>query len=139
MSSLIVNRCTIFLVIAGVLTLAAVIIAQRKANASSAVCCFAIGWHIAIVDAVDWVADSFRQLPPYGSDIYQALVTSLLSLLVPLIALAIVCVAVLSNVTRIGRGPMFLLMSCCVALVDLILVLLVTQQFAMLLPASGPR
>lgn len=129
------KRSTLLFVIAAALSLAAVYIAHKH-RVSTALCWFSIGWHIAIADSVEWVIDSCRGFGLVAADLQWALITSLLSLVIPLVSLAVICLAASREENSIERGPMILCMSCSIALADLILLLFVALQVVMTLPAS---
>ena len=132
------ERCTVLLVVSAVCAVVAVRLVRNKPSVAAGMCCFAIAWHIASLDAALWIVDSFRSIgPPSASDIHQSLITSLLSLPVPLLALAVMCVIGNFSGYPLGRGPLVMLASSCVALVDLILLLLVCSDVAIVAARSG--
>ncbi len=134
------ERFTFLLIASAVLSLVAVRLVRNPAKLPIAICCLTIAWHIAALDACFWIVDSFRVLGvPSASEIHHTLITSLLSLVVPLISFAASCL--LSNLKgkSMGRGCRILLASCCCSLIDLFLLLLICSELALVTAAMGFR
>jgi hypothetical protein len=133
MLSLFLDRCTFWFIVASMLAAAAIHISCVKKNLALALCCFAVAWQIAIVDSAIWILDSFREMGnfvvPRGILIYEQLITSLFSLVSPLVALAAICVNDYPE-QLVGRGPKLLFLSCCIGLVGLIFLLLTCSLMA---------
>lgn len=132
------HRCTFWLCVAGFFAVSAVYSAGAKRNARMAICWLAISWQMAIVDAGIWMLKSFRNLgTPSASEIHQSLILSLMSLIIPLVTLAIICVPDSDPKQVNGRGPRILCLACSIATVDAILLIYVCSQLAVVTGEMG--
>jgi hypothetical protein len=129
MFEMFLDRCTFYSRVSATLFTAAVWLVWSRDDLSAGICCFVIGWHMAIFDAVSWIIDSYRQMRnspwPIDGDKHWDLAISLLSLLAPLVALVLIFgICSFQRKKSIGRATLLLCASCCVSLVDLIFTLL---------------
>lgn len=143
MFDLFLDRWTFYFTVAAVTALAAPRLICIKRNLEAGLWCFAIAWQIAIADAILWIVNSFREMGQTRSvqheafRIYDMLVATPLSLVIPLLVAGVILAAYGQPKTSIRRGTCILCGSCCVILADLILVILYVSQLAMATARMG--
>ena len=128
----------LFNLTAAILTLSAPVIIQFKRDTPTGFCCLAIGWQFAVLDAVLWLNLPFRVLGGLrATGIYGPVVTSLFSLIIPLVALAATCVLPQQPARVLPWSTRILVASCCIVLLDLLMLIFVVSEFAQAVARAG--
>jgi len=125
----VVHRCTLLIGASALFAAAALTMARRQNGLQTTICYLAICWLFAVADSVNWMVDAFR-VPLSSADIFQSLLAAPLSLLVPTITLIIVCLIRSHGRQSITRILFVAALPCCIAMVDLVLLLVESSVLA---------